>query len=193
MHAISVLEGNFNYYNKTIFARRMFASAQENDQIPIECFVKKGSNCINAVLMKVMFCYELCTHPHPTCIGRNNFGDCYDRIAHPPASMALQSFGVPCPAIRVLLLAMQTMRLFLRTGYGKSNRLYGGSTEDRTLRLGQGNAAAGSGLLALSSLIVNEYLCNGHGPRTMTSLTYWFFILAEVLYVDDTDNIHMTA
>jgi hypothetical protein len=27
----------------------------------------------------------------------------------------------------------------------------------------------------------------------MTSLTYWLFILAAVLYVDDTDNIHMTA
>ncbi len=91
----------------------MLASAQEKDQIPIECFAKKGSNCIKAVMTKCMFCNESCTHHHPTCIGGNDFGDCYNRIAHPPASIALQSFGFPCPAITVLLLAMQTMRFFL--------------------------------------------------------------------------------
>ncbi len=92
------------------------------------------------------------------CIGGNNFGDCYDRVAHPPATIALQSFGVPPPAIRVLLLAMQTMRFFLRTGYGELDRSYGGSTEDRTLGLGQDNVAAGPGFLAISSLIVNSCL-----------------------------------
>jgi hypothetical protein len=193
MHAICLLECNFNYYNKTVFARQMLAPAQEKDQIPIECFAKKGSNCINAVLAKVMFCNELRTHHHPTCIGGNDLGNCYDRMAHPPASMALQSFGVPRPAKRVLFLAMQTMRYFLRTGYGKSDRMYRGLTKDRTLGFGQANAAAGPGFLALSSSIINAYLCNGHGAWTMTSLTYWLFILAAVLYVDDADNIHMLA
>jgi hypothetical protein len=171
----------------------MLTSAQENNQIPIECFAKKGSNCINAVMTKVMFCDESCTHHHPTCIGGNDFGNCYDRIAHPPASIALQSFGVPRPVIRVLLLAMQTMRFFLRMGYGELDRLYGGLTEDRTLGLGQGNAAAGSSFLAISTQIVNAYLQDGHGAQTMTSLSHQRFILAAVLYVDDPDNIHMTA
>jgi hypothetical protein len=71
--------------------------------------------------------------------------------------------------------------------------LFRGLTEDRTLGLGQGNAAAGPGFLALSSLIVIAYLCNGHGALTMSNLTYWLFILAAVLYVDDADNTHMTA
>ena len=107
--------------------------------------------------------------------------------------MALQSFAVPHPAIRVLLLAIQTMRFFLQTGYGKLDRSYGGSTEDRILGLGQGDAAAGPGFLASSSLIINAYLHDGHGAQTMTSLTYRLFILAAVLYVDDPENIHMMA
>jgi len=109
----------------------------------MECFAKKGSNCINAVMTKIMFCDESRIHHHPTCIGGNDFADCYDRIAHPPASIALQSFGVPQPAIRVLLIAIQTMQFFLRTGFGESARSYGGSSEHPTLGLGQGNAAAG--------------------------------------------------
>jgi hypothetical protein len=66
MRAICLLEGNFNYYNKTIFACQMLASTQEKDQIPIERFAKKGSNCINAVMTKVIFCNE----PAPTTIPR---------------------------------------------------------------------------------------------------------------------------
>ncbi len=65
--------------------------------------------------------------------------------------------------------------------------------EDGTLGLGQGNAAAGPGFEALSSLIVDTYLRDRHGAQTITSLTYRLFILAAVLYVDDADNIHMMA
>jgi hypothetical protein len=96
------------------------------------------------------------------------------------------------PAIRVLLIAMQTMQFVLRTGFGESTKLYGGSLKNPTLGLGQGNAAAGPGFLAISSLIVNVYLREGHGARTITSMSFRHFILAAVLYVDNTDNIHMT-
>ena len=192
MRGIVLVECDFNWYMKVVVARRMLQSAQEKNQVPIECFAKKGSNCINAVMTKIMLCDESRTHHHPACIGGNDFADCYDRIAHPPASIALQSFGVPKPAIRVLLIAMQTMQFFLRTGFGESKRSYGGSIESPTLGLGQGNAAAGPGFLAISSLIVNAYLREGHGVRTQTSLSLRSFVLAAVLYVDDTDNFHMT-
>ena len=192
MRGIVLVEGDFNYYMKEVLARRMLRSAQERNQVPIECFAKKGSNCINAVMTKNMFCDESRTHHHPTCIGGNDFADCYDRMAHPPASLALQSFGLPRPAIRVLLVAMQTMRFFLRTGFGESTRSYGGSVDNPTLSLGQGNAAAGPTFLAISSLIVNAYLRQGHGARTTTSLTNRLVVLAATLYVDDADNIHMT-
>ncbi len=116
MQEICLLEGDFNYFNKTIYARRMLASARDKSQIPMELSACKGSNCANAVIKKIMFCDESCTHHHPLCIRGNNFGDCYDQVAHTPASITLQSWGIPPLAIRVLLLAMQTMRFFLRTG-----------------------------------------------------------------------------
>jgi hypothetical protein len=109
MRGIVLVECDFNWYMKIVIAWRMLKSAQGKDQVPMECFAKKGSNCINAVMTKIMFCDESRTHHHPTCIGGNDFADCYDCIAHPPASIALQSFGIPCPAIHVLLIAMQTM------------------------------------------------------------------------------------
>jgi hypothetical protein len=141
----------------------------------------------------MILCDEPQTHHHPTCIGRNDFGDCYNRIAHPPASITLQSWGIPCEAVWVLLIAMQTMRFFLRTGFGESSESYGGSKEDRTLGFGQGNAAAGAGYAAVSSLVINAYLREGHGLRTTTSLTCRFFNIAAVIYVDDADLPHRTT
>jgi hypothetical protein len=85
------------------------------------------------------------------------------------------------------------MRFFLRTGFGESSESYGSSKEDRTLGLGQGNAATGAGYAAVSSLIINAYLREGHGLRTTTSLTCRIFIITAVIYVDDADLPHMTT
>jgi hypothetical protein len=193
MRAICLLEGGFNYFNETIFACRMMAAAQEKGQIPVKCYAKKGSNCVNAVIKKIIYCDELQTHHHPTCIGENDFGNCYNCIAHPPSSIALQSWGVSLKAIGILLLAMQTMRFFLCTGYGKSALSYGGSTEARTLGLGQGNAAASPGFLALSGHIVNANIRDGYDSQTVTSFSRTPAILVAVIYVDDTDLIHTTS
>ncbi len=88
----------------------------------------------------------------------NDFADCYDRVALPVAALALQSFGIPIEAVRVLLLAMQTMRYFLQTGFDESSQSYGGSMEGRMQGFGQGKAAAGPVFLAISAQIVNAYL-----------------------------------
>jgi hypothetical protein len=110
MRPICLLEGDFNYYNKTNFAHRMLALAREKEQIPIKCFAKKGSNCINAIMTKKCPVMNYAPIIIPRILEGTILGDCYDRVAPPPASIALQSFGVPPPAIRVLFLAMQTMR-----------------------------------------------------------------------------------
>ncbi len=116
MRTIVLLKGDFNYYNKTIFAWRMMTLAQDRGQIPLKCFAKKGSNCINAIMTKVMMCDKSRIHHHPTCIGGNDFGDCYARIARSPASVALQSWGIPKESVCLIFMAMQTMQFFLCTG-----------------------------------------------------------------------------
>ncbi len=140
-----------------------------------------------------MLCEKSWIHHHLMCISGNDFGDCCDRVAHPPASIALQSWGVPHPAIKVLLLAMQTICFFLRMGYGESTESYGKTSEDRTLGFGQGNSAAGPGFLALKAQIVNTYIGDGHGACLQTSFTDCLFILAFGIYVNNTDLPHVTA
>ena len=55
LRAICLLEADFNWLNKIIYAKRMIGLALENNLIPGECFSKKGSNCINAVMTKNIY------------------------------------------------------------------------------------------------------------------------------------------
>ncbi len=163
LRVICLLKADFDWINKIIFAKGMIGSALERNLIPGKCFSKRGSNCINAVMTKIFICNKSRIHHHDVCIAGNDFGGCYDCAAHPIAALLLHSFGVPQPAINILLETMETMRLFLRTGFGKSKTSYGGSHKESLAEYGQGNVAAGPGFTTMSLLIVNAYLHDGYG------------------------------
>jgi hypothetical protein len=171
----------------------MIGSALERNLIPGKCFSKKGSKCINAVMTKIFICNESRAHHHDACIVGNNFGNCYNRATHPIVALLLWSFGVPQPAINVLLETMETMRFFLQTGFGESKTLYGGSHKECLAGYGQGNAAAGPGFIAMSLLIVNAYLRDGIGARIYSSYYKCLLILAAVMYVNNTDLVHWSS
>ena len=190
LRAICLLEADFNWWNKLIFAKRMMQQAIRDGSIPQECFAKKHSHCNHAVLTKQFFCdSSRCLH-HPAGLGECDFGDCYDRAAHPPTSIALQSWGIPTSAIRVLLKTMQSMQYVLKTGFGESTESYGGTPESPLSGLGQGSGASPPAFMALSALIVNAYRRMGHGSHMVTSYSARLFILSAVMYVDDTDLLH---
>ncbi len=188
--AICLLEADFNWMNKMIFANWMIGMALERKLIPGECFSKRGSNCIRAMMTKIFICNESRIHHHDAIFEGCNFADCYDRIAHNVAGVSLRAWGVPQPVINILLKTMETMRFFLRTGFGESKQSYGGTHEQQLASYGQGNAALGPALTALSSLIVKAYLRDGYGAQIFSSYYEQLLLLAAIMYVYDTDLIH---
>ncbi len=89
LRAICLLEADFNWINKLIFAKRMIGMALEKKLIPGECFSKRGSNCISAVMTKIFICNESRIHHHDMVLEGCNFAECYDRIAHNVAGVSL--------------------------------------------------------------------------------------------------------
>jgi hypothetical protein len=57
--------------------------------------------------------------------------------------------------------------------------------------LGQGNGAAPPGSLAVSTLMINVYCRLEHGTEFVGAWLRGAFILAAVLYLDDSDLLHM--
>ena len=52
--------------------------------------------------------------------------NCYDRVAHPFASLCAQYFGLEISYLAVLFRATQSIKMFLRTSYGISQTSYSG-------------------------------------------------------------------
>ncbi len=179
--AICLLEVDFNRWNKLIFAKRMMHQAIESGRIPQECVAKKNSHCNHATLTKQFFCNSSrCLH-HAASIGGCDLANYYDRAAHTPTSIALQSWGIPTSAIRMLLMLMRTMQCILKTDFGESSASFGGTTMSPNAGLGQGSGASPPAFLALSSLIVNAYRRMGHGAKVSSSYVPWVFFLSAVM------------
>jgi hypothetical protein len=189
LHEICLLEVDFNWWSKMIFAKRMMQQAGWDGAILQECIAKKHSTCNNTVLAKQFFCDSLRSLHHPAGMGECNFGNCYDRAAHPPMSIALQSWGIPKSAIQVLLTSMQTMQYVVKTGFRESASSYGGTSLNLYSGLGQGSGASPPAFMG-SLLIENAYCRMGHGARIRSSYVSRLFFLAAIMYVDDTDLLH---
>jgi hypothetical protein len=58
LQAICLLEADFDWVNKMIHAKWMIGTALERKLIPGECFWKRGSNCISAVMTKIFIIDE---------------------------------------------------------------------------------------------------------------------------------------
>jgi len=190
LRAICLFEADFNWWNKLVFARRMMQQAHESSIIPDEIFSKKGSHCDGAAMCKTFFCDGSRILHHPAAVEGEDLGDCYDRILHSPCSLSMQAWGAPVSSCRVLFKALQVMKFCLRTGFGESEEFYGGSEEDPIAGLGQGNCMAPPGFGSLGSMIVRAYRRMGHGAKLTSAKTASLFILAAIMFVDDTDLLH---
>lgn len=95
MRAIVLLEADMNWLNKLVFAKRMMDQAYDNGLVPVEQFAKRGTQAAHGVLCKVLFCDMVRALHVVAGIPSVDLGNCYDAVAHPIASIALQAFMVP--------------------------------------------------------------------------------------------------
>ena len=85
------------------------------------------------------------------------------------------------------------MDYFIKTGFGISEQpAFGGSAGfgSKLMGLGQGSGAAPGGMRNIITLVDNAYKRLGHGMEAKSSLAGRIFLLAAIIYVDDTDLLH---
>jgi hypothetical protein len=172
---------------KLIFAKRMMDNALAKGIVPSEQIAKKDSRPQNGNLLKTFHYDKSRVLHHTASIQSVDLFSCYDSVAHPIASVALQSFGVSFLMVKVCLSALQTMKFFLRTGFGDSKRSFGGTSSSPYGGLGQGNGAAPPAFTAVSTLLLMSFIGMGHGNTFKSAISGFCFSIAAIMYVDDTD------
>jgi hypothetical protein len=190
LRAICLVEADYNWLMKLIFAKQMMENAQAKGLIPTEQFAKAGTCCQDGCVIKSFHCDRAWILHHSAGISGVDFHSCYDSVQHPLTSVALQAWGVSLMMVKVMLSVLQTMHFFLRTGYGDSERSYGGTPDDPLGSLGQGNGAALPAFTAVSTLLTLAYVNMGYGVEWESAVSGALFTIAAILYVDDTDLLH---
>ena len=84
----------------------MMKQAREKGGIPDVAYAKKGSHYDDATMTNVFFCDLSRIMRHPVATTEADIEECYDGIAHPSTSIAMQSWGVPKSAVKVVLTAL---------------------------------------------------------------------------------------
>jgi hypothetical protein len=130
IRAICLLDFDYNRLNKFAFAKQMMDKAFQGDIIPEKQFPKRGSQATEGSALH-----------KTTAIESVDLANCYDAFAHPITSIALQSFKVHTVMVAMMLYMLNPMTWYLKTAFGQSKILFGGTALDPSMGLGQGNGA----------------------------------------------------
>jgi len=192
LRSILLLEADFNKANKIIYGERMMANIRRYHLMPEEIFSERNRTADDGALSKILF-FDIGRQLRvPSAIASVDASNCYDRVAHAIASLIFQAFGVDKSATTSMLSTIQDMKYFLRTAYGDSTRCETSTIEVKYQGLCQGNGAAPAGWAAVSITILMAHKAKGHGATFICPLSTEKSIeLAAILFVDDTDIIHL--
>jgi hypothetical protein len=127
----------------------------------------------------------------PARISAVDADNCYDRIAHPIASLVFQALGVKKEACKSIFITIQDMKFFLRTGFGDSKEYASATGEIKTQGMCQGNGAAPAGWTLDSIVMISAHKRKRHGLHLRSPITNKRIHLAGTLFVDDTDVEHL--
>jgi hypothetical protein len=107
------------------------------------------------------------------------------------ASLIFQAFGVPLTAVETMLGRIENMKFFLQTGFGNLTSFTGGGISIKTQGLTQGNGASPAGWAVISKCILRVHGKKGHGAKFYCPITNLQHHFLAILYVDDTDLLHI--
>jgi hypothetical protein len=114
MQAICLLEADNNWLNKFVFAKQMMDKAFQWEIIAVERFAKRGSQATEGVLTSGLFC-DIAWALHKTAaIESVDLANCY-AVAHPIASIALQSLKIHKVMVAMMLYVLETMTWYLKS------------------------------------------------------------------------------
>ena len=165
----------------------MLHDAREEGLVPSEQYAEKQSTADDGSFDKTLQSDISRQQRKPFSILSADAANCYNRIHHTIMALVFLSLGTGHGSIKAMLLSIQMMKFFLRTGWGESGSWIGGNPLKILHGMCQGNVAAPAAWIMLSSVLVNVYKSLGFGARMVRPINQAIIDIMGVLYVDDTD------
>jgi hypothetical protein len=169
----------------------MLEEARKYKLVPEEIFSEKNHTANDGGLAKTLFYNIVLRLRVPEAIPLVDASYCYDCVAHAMALLIFQSFGMEDMAVTAMLETIQKMKIFLRTVFGDSKEFAGSTIKVKTQGLDQGNGASLVGWCIISIMILWVHEAKSHGAHYIAPISHMQSSLSAILYVDDTDLLHL--
>ena len=189
LRTICLFQSDFNHNNKHL-GRQLMQHSVNNKMFAKEQFSVQGKKSITHALNKTLLFDNVRYNKGCLAIASCDLKSCYDRIAHVPAKLAVQSMGVPEAPLLSLFSTLQECQYYTRTVYGDSTTTFGGKEEgyDHNAQgAGQGNGAAPQIWAVLSTKMFEMMAELGLDTSLLTPVSKEEMRLAGFAYVDDSD------
>ena len=154
LRAILLMEADFNFANNLFFGKRLTSSMETTNFLPPDTFARKRQTASDVAVCKALL-FDIIRHRKCNAIiGSYDANNCYDRVVHSLTSLMAQALGCEAGPLMCMFGAIQGMCFFLRTAFGDSTTNYRSSTDLPYQGLIQGNGAAPSLWLMVSSYLI---------------------------------------
>ena len=164
---------------------------EENELLAREQYGGRNQKSANqCALNKRLVLDAICLQKLIAILIENDARSCYDRIILMVAYIAMVMFGTSRESVRSVLFCLVVMRYVIRTVFGDSDLLYGGSAWEQTPHgMGQGNGCAPAVWNAISSPLFEILQEEGFGLEQIAPITATALYIAGFGFVDDTGLI----
>ena len=188
LHAILLMEANFNFPNKLFFGQCMLQWAESRNQIPWEIGgSQNGHQAIDCAINQVLTLDAFWQKWISGAVTSVDADTCYDCMAHSMISLCLQCLALVVEVITSLLLTIQLMKFFLQTAFSDSTCFYGGWQLIPLQGCCQGNGGGPAMWVSVSIILVHQLWANGHIATFVWVISGLKVSFAGFLYVDDGD------
>ena len=182
------MEADFNMVSKIMIGDRMIKQAEKHGELPADTIggrkdMASHEGGLNRILMS-----DVSRQRRQDLLMLSEDADtCYDRMQHTGISLSTRRLGVPTPTNTTMLVTLQQMRFFLRTGFGTSSTYFGRQQLTPFQGGCQGNGAAPGFWLAISIVLIRYMKQRGHITTFETAISQELLTIVAFMFVDDTD------
>jgi hypothetical protein len=190
LRTIVLFEADFNQNNK-YFGQLMMHHTVSQGSIAKEQYSVPGKKCIDHVVNRRLIFdivrYQKSSFAMTSC----DLKSCYDRVAHTPAALAMQSYGIPSNPIQSMLSTIQDIQYITRTVFRDSEKAFGRKENflSKPQGLGQGNGAGPSSWSVVSSKMFEVLHHQGCSTSFTSPITKDTIKTCSFVFVDDSDII----
>ena len=188
LRAILLLEADFNALHKIIFNNRLMPKIEADNVIPMEVIGGRRSQAATHLALNKKLIADIANvRKLPSVTICADATNCYDRVAHPFASLCAQCFRLELTYLTILFRAIQSMKMFLRTSHGISTTYYSDTIGQPFQGVVQGSGAAPALWLIISIFLVRYLHSKKVTTEIISPISRVVLPLATLIFVDDTD------